>query len=60
VCSSSSLSDPFGSESIMASPRSVPDMRISAVVQDISEVTVAKAAHQAVEPVEPGALRRYL
>jgi hypothetical protein len=44
----------------MASPRSVPDMRISVVVQDISEVTVAKAAHQAVEPVEPGAPRRYL
>jgi hypothetical protein len=46
-CSSSSSSDSSGSESIMASPPPVPDMLISTVLQDISEVPEAKAADQA-------------
>jgi hypothetical protein len=51
-CSSLSSSDSSSSESIMASPPPVPDMLISTVLQDVSEMPL-EAAHQA-EPLETG------
>jgi hypothetical protein len=49
--SSSSSSDSSGSKSIMASPPLVPDLLISAELQDIPEMLDVEAAHQT-EPVE--------
>jgi hypothetical protein len=53
-CASSSSSDSSGSESIMALPPPVPDMLISSVLQDISEMPEVETAHPGGEPVEIG------